>query len=303
MKMTVLLTGATGYIGGQLLDVLSKEPDTGLRLLVRDKSRFQPSGEIRAELLEGSTFDQASLRRALRGVDIAYYLIHSMAAKGDFETLDRQSAANFLAACLDEKVRRIVYLGGLGRKDTASRHLLSRIETGEILSSRPDRIQTVWFRAGVIIGDGSASFKIIRGLIRKLPLMTTPRWVRTCTQPIGVGDVVRYLAAARNLNAEENLIVDIGSERMTFQEMLQRAARMMGLRRWIVPVPLLSPRISSLWLILFAPVKFRVARSLVDGLRSETVVMNENAKKYFPQIEPLSYETAVRLAVKGSMRA
>jgi uncharacterized protein YbjT (DUF2867 family) len=303
MKMTVLLTGATGYIGGQLLDVLSKEPDTGLRLLVRDKSRFQPSGEIRAELLEGSTFDQASLRRALRGVDIAYYLIHSMAAKGDFETLDRQSAANFLAACLDEKVRRIVYLGGLGRKDTASRHLLSRIETGEILSSRPDRIQTVWFRAGVIIGDGSASFKIIRGLIRKLPLMTTPRWVRTCTQPIGVGDVVRYLAAARNLNAEGNLIVDIGSERMTFQEMLQRAARMMGLRRWIVPVPLLSPRISSLWLILFAPVKFRVARSLVDGLRSETVVMNENAKKYFPQIEPLSYETAVRLAVKGSMRA
>jgi uncharacterized protein YbjT (DUF2867 family) len=303
MKMTVLLTGATGYIGGQLLDVLSKEPDTGLRLLVRDKSRFQPSGEIRAELLEGSTFDQASLRRALRGVDIAYYLIHSMAAKGDFETLDRQSAANFLAGCLDEKVRRIVYLGGLGRKDTASRHLLSRIETGEILSSRPDRIQTVWFRAGVIIGDGSASFKIIRGLIRKLPLMTTPRWVRTCTQPIGVGDVVRYLAAARNLNAEGNLIVDIGSERMTFQEMLQRAARMMGLRRWIVPVPLLSPRISSLWLILFAPVKFRVARSLVDGLRSETVVMNENAKKYFPQIEPLSYETAVRLAVKGSMRA
>ncbi|MDH4272027.1 MAG: NAD(P)H-binding protein [Candidatus Aminicenantes bacterium] len=302
MKMTILLTGATGYIGGQVLDVLGKEQDVGLRLLVRDKSRFKPRGEIKAELFEGSTFDGSSLRRALRGVDVAYYLIHSMAAKGDFETLDRQSAANFLAACLDEKVHRIIYLGGLGRKDTASRHLLSRIETGEILSSRPDRIQTIWFRAGVIIGAGSASFEIIRSLVRKLPVLTTPRWVQTCTEPIGVGDVVRYLAAARNLDTEGNLMVDIGSEKLTFQEMLQRAARVMGLRRWIVPVPLLSPRISSLWLILFAPVNFRVARSLVDGLRSETVVTNANARTYFPRIEPVSYEAAVRLAVKGRPR-
>jgi uncharacterized protein YbjT (DUF2867 family) len=303
MKMTILLTGATGYIGGQLLDVLGEQQDVSLRLLVRDKSRFKPRGKIKAELFEGSTFDGSSLRRALRGVDVAYYLIHSMAAKGDFETLDRQSASSFLAACLDEKVRRIIYLGGLGRKDTASRHLLSRIETGEILSSRPDRIQTIWFRAGVIIGAGSASFEIIRALIRKLPVLTTPRWVRTCTQPIGVDDVVRYLAAARNLDAKGNLMVDIGSERMTFQEMLQRAARVMGLRRWIVPVPFLSPRISSLWLILFAPVNFRIARSLVDGLRSETMVTNENARTYFPQIEPASYGTAVQLAVKGSTRA
>jgi len=302
MKMNILLTGATGYIGGELLDVLGRAQDVGLRLLVRDKSRFEPRGEIRAEPFEGSTFDETSLRRALRGVDVAYYLIHSMAAKGDFEALDRQSAANFLTACLDEKVRRIIYLGGLGRKDTASRHLLSRIETGEILSSRPNRIQTIWFRAGVIIGAGSASFEIIRNLVRKLPLMTTPRWVRTSTQPIGVNDVVRYLAAARNLEAAGNLMVDIGSEKMTFQEMLQRTARVMGLRRWIVPVPLLSPRISSLWLILLAPVNFRVARSLVDGLRSETVVTNENARKYFPKIEPASYETTVQLAVQGRLR-
>jgi uncharacterized protein YbjT (DUF2867 family) len=299
--MNLLLTGATGYIGGQLLDVLGKEEDVSLRLLVRDKNRFRPRTEIKAELSEGNTFDETALRRALRGVDVAYYLIHSMAAGADFETLDRQSAGNFLAACIDEKVRRIIYLGGLGRKDTASRHLLSRIETGEILSARPDRIQTIWFRAGIIIGSGSASFKIIRSLVQKLPLMTTPRWVRTSTQPIGVGDVVRYLASARDLDAAGNLMVDIGSERMTFQEMLQRAARVMGLRRWIIPVPLLSPRISSLWLILFAPVNFRVARSLVDGLRSETVVTNENARRYFPHIKPASYETAVRLAVGEPM--
>jgi uncharacterized protein YbjT (DUF2867 family) len=301
--MNLLLTGATGYIGGELLNVLGGEHGISLRVLVRDKSRFRPGTEITAGLFEGSTFDENSLRRALREVDTAYYLIHSMAAKTDFEALDRKSAANFLAACLDEKVRRIVYLGGLGRKDTASRHLLSRIETGEILSSRPDRIQTIWFRAGIIIGAGSASFEIIRSLVRKLPVMTTPRWVRTSTQPIGVGDVVRYLAAAKDLDAEGNLVVDIGSERMTFQEMLQRAARVMGLRRWIVPVPLLSPRISSLWLILFAPVNFRIARSLVDGLRSETVVTNENARRYFPLIEPVSYETAVRLAVNEPIPA
>lgn len=301
--MNVLLTGATGYIGGELVEVLGKQDDVSLRLLVRERKRFRPRADIKAELYEGSTFDEAMLRRALRGVDAAYYLIHSMAAKADFESLDRKSAENFLAACVDEGVKRIIYLGGLGRKDTASRHLLSRIETGEILSSRPDRLQTIWFRAGIIIGAGSASFKIIHGLVRKVPVMTTPRWVRTCTQPIGVVDVVRYLAAARSLAAEGNLVVDIGSEKLTFQEMLQRAARVMGLRRWIVTVPFLSPRVSSLWLILFSRVNFRIARSLVDGLRSETIVANANAEKYFPQIEPAAYETAVRLAVSEPVRA
>jgi len=297
--MKILLTGASGYIGGELWTELAKDPDVHLRLLVRDKDklRFGPE-KTGPEVCEGSTFDPVSLRTALRGIDIAYYLIHSMAAKADFEELDRRSAANFLEACLAEGVKRIIYLGGLGLKETASRHLLSRIETGEILSSRPDRIQTIWFRAGVIIGAGSASFEIIRNLLRKLPVLTTPRWVRNLTQPIGISDVVRYLAAAKDLDVEKSLVVDIGSEKMTFQEMLQRAARVMGLRRRIIPVPVLTPRISSLWLILFAPVDFRVARSLVDGLRSETVMTNDNAQTYFPRIAPLPYEKAVELALK-----
>jgi uncharacterized protein YbjT (DUF2867 family) len=300
--MNVLLTGASGYIGRELWAALAEDPGVNLGLLVRDKGKLRLGPESRAEVYEGSTFDEVSLRRALSGADVAYYLIHSMAAKGDFEELDRRSAANFLAACLDERVRRIIYLGGLGCKETASRHLLSRIETGEILSSRPDRIQTIWFRAGIIIGAGSASFEIIRHLIRKLPVMTTPRWVRSFTQPIGIGDVVRYLAAARDLDATENLVVDIGSEKMTFQEMLERAARVMGLRRWIIPVPVLSARVSSLWLILFTPVNFRVARSLVDGLRSETIVMNDNAGRYFPRIVPIPYEAAVETALKSEKR-
>jgi len=298
--MKILLTGASGYIGGELRAALVKDPDVHLRLLVRDKGKLSIGPEETGlEIFEGSTFDPVSLRAALRGVDVAYYLIHSMAAKADFEELDRRSAANFLEACLAEGVKRIIYLGGLGSKETASRHLLSRIETGEILSSGPDRIQTIWFRAGIIIGAGSASFEIIRHLIQKLPVLTTPRWVRNLTQPIGISDVVRYLAAAKDLKAAQNLVVDIGSEKMTFQEMLQRAARVIGLRRWIIPVPVLSPRISSLWLILFTPVNFRVARSLVDGLRSETVVTNDNARTFFPHIVPLPYEKAVELALES----
>jgi uncharacterized protein YbjT (DUF2867 family) len=295
--MRILLTGATGYIGGKLRRELQKDPDVRLRLLVRDKNKVEAGAGSNVEVVEGSTFDEKSLQFALSEVDAAYYLIHSMAARGDFEKLDRLSAENFLAAAIDRKVKRIVYLGGLGHRETASKHLLSRIETGEILSSRPDDIQTLWFRAGIIIGAGSASFEIIRHLVSKIPLMTTPRWVRTRTEPISIRDVVRYLVAARRVQVEGNLVVDIGSEQMTFQEMLLRAARVMGKRRLIIPVPLLSPRLSSLWLILFSPVHFRLARALIDGLKSETVVANDNARRYFPDIQPLPFEKSVELAL------
>ena len=296
--MNVLLTGATGYIGGDLRRMLENEPGIRLRLLVRDKSKISGAGEIaNVEIVEGSTFDQVSLGRALHDVEVAYYLIHSMAAGADFEKLDRLSAENFLAAAVGQKVRRIVYLGGLGSKETASRHLLSRIETGEILSSRPERVQTIWFRAGIIIGSGSASFQIIRHLVSKLPVMTTPRWVRTRTQPIGIQDVVRYLAAARTVQVEGNLVVDIGAEAMTFKEMLLRTARLMGRRRLIFPVPVLSPKLSSLWLIFITSVPTRVARALIDGLKSETVVANDNAGRYFPQVTPISFDAAVRRAL------
>jgi uncharacterized protein YbjT (DUF2867 family) len=297
--MKVLLTGATGYIGGELRRELQKDAGVRLRLLVRDKSKVNVEAGSNVEMVEGNTLDEKSLPDALSGIEVAYYLIHSMAAKGDFEKLDRLSAENFLAAAVDCRVKRIIYLGGLGQRETASRHLLSRIETGEILSSRPDDIQTLWFRAGVIIGAGSASFEIIRHLVSKIPLMTTPRWVRTRTQPIGIQDVVRYLQAAGSIQVDGNLVIDIGSEQMTFQQMLRRAARVMGKRRLIIPVPFLSPRLSSLWLILFSPVHFRIARALIDGLKSETVVANDNARKYFPGIQPLLFEKSMELALAG----
>jgi uncharacterized protein YbjT (DUF2867 family) len=294
----VLLTGATGYIGRRLKERLLEDKGLQLRLFVRNERKIRDKYRDRVEIFEGSTFDRESLRKAIEGIDVAYYLIHSMGSKGDFAKLDRLSAENFLDACIDADVKRMIYLGGLGRKDTASRHLLSRIETGEILSSRSECIQTIWFRAGIIIGSGSASFEIIRNLVQKIPLMTTPRWVHTKTQPIGISDVLEYLFQAKDIDTKNNLIVDIGSNQMSFKEMLTKASKVMGLKRILIPVPLLTPRLSSYWLILMTPVSYRIAKALVDGLKSETVIQNDNAKRYFPNISPLSYEDAVKTALE-----
>ncbi len=293
----VLVTGATGYIGRRLEERLRNRTDLSLRLLVRNRHKVRPEVREQVEVVEGDTFDLEALSRALAGVEVAFYLIHSMGGAGDFEERDRKSAENFRNACIKAGVRRIVYLGGLGVRQTASPHLRSRIETGEILSGRADQLQTVWLRAGVIIGGGSASFEIIRNLVQKLPLLVVPRWVATRTQPIAVDDVLAYLEAALHLPACGSLVVDIGSETMSFGAMLERAARVMGLKRLLLPVPVLSPRLSSYWLVLFTPVPFSMAAALVEGLKSETVLQNDLASRYFPEITPMGYERAVAAAV------
>jgi len=295
--MKVLLTGSTGYIGRRLKEKLLEDKNVQLRLFVRNKRKIRDKYKDRIEIYEGDTFHTASLHEALEGIEVAYYLIHSMGAKGDFKELDRLSAENFLDACLKAKVKRIIYLGGLGEKQTASKHLLSRIETGEILSNKPSLIQTLWFRAGIIIGSGSASFEIIRNLVQKLPFIITPRWVHTKTQPIGVSDVLEYLSQAKDLETKESLVVDIGSKPMSFKEMLIKASTVMGLKRRIIAVPFLTPRLSSYWLILMTPVPYRIAKALVEGLKSETIIQNENAKKYFQSIFPISYEKAISTAI------
>lgn len=235
--VNVLLTGSTGYIGRRLAEKLALDENVRLRLFVRNARKLHDLPGKRVEIAEGSTFDKNSLERALAGMDVAYYLIHSIGARGDFPELERKSALNFRDACIDAGVKRIIYLGGLGTKETASKHLRSRIETGELLSARPERIQILWLRAGIIIGSGSASFEIIRNLVQKLPVLLTPRWVLTKTEPIGVSDVLEYLHQALTLDMPGNLVVDIGSEAMSFKDMLLRAAKAMGLRRRLVRVP------------------------------------------------------------------
>ena len=293
----VLLTGATGYIGRRLQDRLLADPSVRLRLFVRNSRKVAADVDDRVEIFEGDVLDRKSIGLGLEGVEIAYYLIHSMGAGAAFEELDRTSARNFLEAAGEAGVKRIIYLGGLGRADTASRHLRSRLETGEILSSRPDLVACLWFRAGVIIGSGSASFEMVRHLVQKLPVMITPRWVRTETQPIGVEDVLEYLSQAKDVPVAGRLMVDIGAEKTRFKDMLLGAARVMGLKRLIVPVPVLSPGLSSHWLKLMTPVPFSVAGALIQGLKSPTTMDNDNARLLFPGIRPRSYEGAFRQAL------
>jgi hypothetical protein len=195
-------------------------------------------------------------------------------------------------------VKRVIYLGGLGVKnENTSEHLLSRIETGEILSSNKN-VQTIWLRAGVIIGSGSASFEIIRNLTEKLPIMTTPKWVNTKAQPIAVTDVLSYLHKSLYLDVKENLIVDIGSEQLSYKNMMLKTAKVLGLKRILITLPFMSINLSSYWLNLFTPVPYAVAKALVEGLKSEVIIQNDHAKKYFPNIIPISYEDAVANAIK-----
>jgi len=297
-RTRVLITGATGYIGRRLKHKLLQDPELQVRLFVRNALKVQEKVSRQVEIVEGDTFNLEKLAQALEGIDVAFYLIHSMGAEKDFSDLDRKSAENFRDACIAEGVRKIIYLGGLGVKDTASKHLLSRIETGEVLSARQDKVVTIWFRAGIIIGAGSKSFEILRNLVQKLPIMVTPKWVTTRTQPVAVDDVLAYLAAAIRLDTSENIIVDIGAEVMDFKSMMLEAARVMGLRRFVFPLPVLTPKLSSYWLIIFTPVPYKMAAALVEGLKSETVQQNDNASRYFPGIKPLAFQESVRRAIR-----
>ena len=295
--MNVLLTGSTGYIGRRLKQRLLNDENINLKLLVRNKKSISDTIKDRIEIIEGDTFNKESLKLALKDVHTAYYLIHSLSNE-NYKDLDKISAQNFLDIAQECNVKRVIYLGGLGVKnDSTSTHLLSRIETGEILSSS-NSVQTIWLRAGVIIGSGSASFEIIRNLTEKLPIMTTPRWVDTKAQPIAVEDVLEYLHSSLYLQESKNLMIDIGSEQLSYKEMMEKTAKALDLKRMLIPLPFMSINISSYWINLFTPVQFSIAKALIEGLKSEVVIQNDNAKKYFPNIKPISYESAVKNAIK-----
>jgi len=287
---TILLTGASGYVGGRLRRRL-ETLDLPLRCLARRPEFIEGRVAPTTQVVQGDLLDARSLVSALEGIDIAYYLVHSMGATGDFEERDRQAARNFAEAAATAGTKRIIYLGGLGKDEELSPHLASRHEVGRIL--RSSTVLTIEFRASIIIGSGSLSFEMIRALVDKLPVMITPRWVREKAQPIAIDDVLSYLLEARNLKVESSQIFEIGGpDRFSYEELMQEYARQKGLRRLVLPVPVLTPRLSSLWLGLVTPLFARIGRKLVDSLRNATIVEDETALDVF-QCRPRGIRRAI----------
>jgi len=292
--MLVLVTGATGYIGQQLVSRLLARGHR-VMCLVRSASRAAvlPAS---VEIFVGDALRRETLTEALNGVEWAYYLVHSMAAgESGFVERDRLAASNFAAEAKCAGVRRVIYLGGLG-SGSMSEHLKSRQETGQIL--RRFGPPTLEFRAGIIVGPGSASFEIIRSLAEKLPVMICPRWVTTRVQPIAVSDVLKYLEAALEGNCIAGQIVEIGGSTIeTYRSMIQEYAHVRRLRRWLIRVPVLTPRLSSYWLDFVTSVSTAITRPLIDGLRTEVVCHNKRAGALFPHIKPSSYRDALGAAL------
>jgi len=290
--MTVLVTGATGYIGGRLTSRLV-ELGLHVRLLVRDARRIRGRWwEHQVEVLTGDLFDAPSLEAALDGVDEAYYLVHSMSDADDFAERDRIAARNFVHA--GRHLRHCIYLGGL-LPETAdvSRHLRSRGETGAILRGG---LPTTEFRAGPIVGSGSASFEMVRYLTERLPFMIAPKWIINEVQPIAVRDVLTYLMEARA--KQPSGIVEIGgADRLSFRDMLHGYAAARGLRRTIVPVPILAPAIAALWIERITPIPRRLAEPLVEGIVHHVVADTTKASAIFPNIRPMPYRQAVDRAL------
>ena len=278
--LKVLLTGSTGYIGGRLLGLL-EDNKYKIRCLARRPEYLD--GRIGKEtvVFKGDLLDTDSLLPAMEGVHTAYYLVHSMGTKGDFEEEDRQAAKNFRQAAEISGVSRIIYLGGLCSRDYSnSPHMRSRREVGEIL--RASSIQVLEFQASIIIGSGSLSFELVRSLVERLPVMILPRWVRTEAQPIALKDVLSYLAKAIDIEIDGDQIFEIGGRNViSYRGLMEEYAKQRGLRRLMIPVPVLSPRLSSLWLGLVTPVYARVGRKLIDSIRLPTVVQNSLANDTF----------------------
>jgi uncharacterized protein YbjT (DUF2867 family) len=290
----IILTGATGYVGGRLLRQLI---DAGFRvrcLVRRDTGLEDESDAIEVamvDLLEGD-----GLAAAMEGGSVAYYLVHSMGSSEGFTEQDRRAARNFGTAAREAGLDRIIYLGGLGEDlDDISEHLRSRHEVGDVL--RKSLVPVIEFRASIVIGSGSLSFELVRALVERLPVMIAPRWVSVPTQPIAINDLLSYLSAAAILPIEGNRIFEIGGADVTsYGDIMRTYAGERGLHRRILPVPVLTPRLSSWWLGFVTPVYARVGRKLIESVRNPTVVNDRSALEVF-SVRPVGIREAVRQAI------
>ncbi len=292
----ILLTGGSGYVGGRLIPLLERQ-GANLRCLARNPDKLRSHLQTASEVVQGDVLDPPSLDRALQGVHTAYYFVHLMSGSKDFEREDRQAALNFAGAARQAGVRRIIYLGGLGDDDDPklSPHLRSRHEVGKIL--RDSGVETIEFRASMVIGAGSLSFDLMKALTERLPVMLCPRWLMTPTQPIAVDDVLAYLLAAKDLTPGQSRTFEIGgTDVSTYGDLIREYARQRELRRWLISVPVLTPYLSSLWLTIVTPASFEVGRHLIEGLKNPTVVRDRSALEVFP-IRPMGIREAIQRAI------
>jgi len=298
--LRVLVTGATGYIGGRLVPKLL-EAGHDVHVLVRDARRFKCPGtdEGRLTVIEGDLVRNETLAGKLSGFDAAYYLVHSMLQRGDFREQDKQAASNFGEAAADCK--HVIYLGGLLPGDAASKHLRSRAETGEVLERHfPGKVTE--FRAGPIIGSGSASFEMVRYLTERLPVMITPRWVNTEVSPIAARDVLAYLVAA--LDKPPAGTVEIGGDKLQFRDMMQGYARVRGLPpRVLLTTPFLAPKLAARWVGFVTPISNRLAVPLVEGMTQPLLADTAKARELYPEIEPMNYEQGLQKTMNTVMEA
>ncbi len=289
--MRVTVFGSTGVIGRALLPLLAAEHEV---VAVSRTARDDGDG---IRWVEADVASGEGVADALDGADVAYYLVHSLGAR-DFERQDREAAANVSRAAAQAHLQQIVYLGGLGGDDPdASPHLRSRRETGEQLAL--DGVPVTTLRAAMVVGKGSAAFETILGLVKRLPVMITPSWVSTPTQPIAIDDIARYLAGVCGNQATFGQSFDAGGpDVMTYRQMIERIAGLLGKRPRIVEVPVLTPALSALWLELVTPVNASVARPLVEGLRSPTVAREERLRTLLP-FELTPFDEAARSALES----
>ncbi len=293
----ILVTGATGYTGGRLIPRLL-EAGYRVRCLVRDPSRLQGRPWLKQiEVLQGDVLDMNSLQVAMQGVSIAYYLIHGLQGGKVHAERDMQAARNFANAADEANLERIIYLGEL--VDSTARlspYLRARHETGYIL--RQGRVPVTEFRAGMIIGSGSILFEMVRYLAEREPLLVCPRWFYSRAQPIAIRDVLSYLVAAIETPASIGKLIEIGGAKtLTYAEMLKEYASERGLKRYLIPTPVYAPHASAYWVHMVTPITYQAVLPLIEGLRADSVVHDDLARRLFPQIQPLDFQTAVRYAL------
>jgi len=299
MQPPILLTGASGYVGGRLRLRL-EEAGHPLRCLTRRVEGLASRVAASTEVVAADVLRAETLGPALEGVATAYYLIHSMGSERDFEERDRVAARNFASAARAAGLRRIVYLGGLSHGEDLSPHLRSRQEVGRILLESGATVLEL--RASVVLGSGSLSFEMLRALVERLPVMVTPRWVEVEAQPIAIEDLLDYLMAALDVPLTESRVLEIGgAERVSYGDLMREYARQRGLRRWMIPVPVLSPRLSSLWLGLVTPLYARVGRKLIESIRHPSVVRDPAALEVFA-VRPLGIRQALGAALRNEER-